>query len=368
MADADDDPLAVIMAALRSRLDARVRVSRDVAARLRDLAARYAAAVKADADAELARRQGRQAPPPTASPAELAAELFEVAAGLPELYDEPADRAPPPPPAQASGGPVSFPELMASVEPPQPPVRERAAPPGPHPDVLRLLDDFRSFGLEQLSTPIFRAVAEELAARVRLLQEQGVADPDDSLRYVMRALTSVAHKRGGGNIFGLDRKHQADWAERASRARQRRLKLAATPPKAKPAALPRQADDDDGDDDEPEARWPLPRLAARASTAAVVLIGGVRKPAKLGRVREHLGFDVEWIETATNGMASTTALERRIRDGRVAAVVVLEGLMSHKHSEPIVAAARQLGVPLAYGGTAGIGTVKEAFTQLEAML
>ncbi len=370
MADGDDDPLSVIMAALRARLDARVGAAGDVAARLRDLAARYAAAVKADAEAELARRQGKNVPSPTPSPTGIAAKLFEIVAALPELHDDEEEHpgvVETPPRAQSSA--VSFRHLMASAENEQPEPRRPSHPEQPHPGVRQLVDDFGRYDLDGLSTPMFKAVAEELAARIRLLQEQGVSDPDDSLAYVMRALTSASYKRGIRNIFSLNQRHQADWQQKIGQARRQREKLDAAPSKPKPIANPKKHDDDDDDhdDDEPREPWNLPRLAARASTGAVVMVGGVVKQVKLDRLREHLGFDVEWLGTATNGMGSTTALERRIREGHVATVVVLEGLISHKHSEQVVDAARQAGVPLAYGGTAGIGKLKAAFEKIEAM-
>jgi hypothetical protein len=367
MADGDDNPLSIILADLRARLDARVRGAGEVAARLRSLAARYNEAVTADSEAELARRQGKHAPPPDPSPAQIAAELFDFVATLPELQndgDEQQDQPTPTRSERASSGPVSFAELMSSAEHPQPEPARPSWPEQPHPHVLQLVDDFRSHDLDALQTPMFRALAEELAARARLLQEQGATDPDKSTDYVIRALTSVAHKRGV-RIFGLAHHHQANWQERADQGRRQQEKLRATPPRPKRAPSPKRQDDE-GEDEKPREPWDLPRL--RVHAGVVVIIGGVVKPEKLDRLREHLGFEVEWIETTMNGTGSTAALERRIRDRHVAAVIVLDGLISHKHSQQIVDAARQTDVPLAYGGTAGIGKLKEAFEQLEACL
>lgn len=81
-----------------------------------------------------------------------------------------------------------------------------------------------------------------------------------------------------------------------------------------------------------------------------------------------LDFEVEWIETSPSSTGSTSALERRVREGRVAAVVILEGLIGHKHYEPVVAAARQAGIPVAYGGRAGTASLRSAFEEIDSGL
>lgn len=100
----------------------------------------------------------------------------------------------------------------------------------------------------------------------------------------------------------------------------------------------------------------------------MVLFGGITKQLKLDRVRERLGVQVEWIETASEGTKSTSGLERRVREGRVACVIVLDELIGHKHYDPVVAGARRARVPVGYGGTAGIGSLKKACAAVEAML
>jgi hypothetical protein len=220
---------------------------------------------------------------------------------------------------------------------------------------------------------MFRALAEELAARARELQQRGAADPDDKLGHVIRVLTRCAYDRGATHIFGLNRHHEADWRDKAEAARERRLRLQVGEPDSLrhrlriPNALADPISEELGDDDEDEAGrpWDVPRLAARASRAAVVLFGGARKAAKLSSLRRRLGFDVEWIETASASTSSSAVLERRMRDGHVAAVVILEGLMGHKHYEPVIAAARQAGVPVAYGGRAGTASLEQALLEIE---
>ena len=57
-----------------------------------------------------------------------------------------------------------------------------------------------------------------------------------------------------------------------------------------------------------------------------------------------------------------------MREGRVAAVVVLEELIGHRHFSPVVDAARHATVPLAYGAKAGKASIVRALHDIEVML
>jgi hypothetical protein len=338
-----------------AKRDERVDAAREVAARLKAVAEQYERAVE---------QSTLPGPDTGQSPAELANTLLEIVGGLPELRDEPPPRR-----SRATRewpqDRASFAELLANDDRPvdrSPPKLQPAA--RAHPEVLQLLGELHSHDLTALSLPLFRALAEELAARARELQERGVADPERKLGQVIRVLTRCAHEQGAPNIFGLSRQHEGDWHERAAAARQRRLRLQSGEPRHHPTkarAKPKHEDERRG----PIAHWELPHLAARASKAAVVVFGGARKAEKLSSIRAHLGFEIEWVETSAPGTTSTAVLERRIREGRIAAVVVLEGLVKHKHSEPVIAAARQMSVPVAYAGRAGTGALEQALREID---
>jgi hypothetical protein len=95
------------------------------------------------------------------------------------------------------------------------------------------------------------------------------------------------------------------------------------------------------------------------------VFGGVRKATKSSWLGERVDFEVEWIDTSPSSTSSTTVLERRIRDGRIAALVVLDGLVGHKHVEPLIAAARQTSVPVAYAGRGGTASLEQAMLEIE---
>jgi len=124
-----------------------------------------------------------------------------------------------------------------------------------------------------------------------------------------------------------------------------------------------RAEDDQGELDAPLS---LPRLQAAAADAEIVMVGGLVKREKLDRVRARTGIEVEWIGLAAGKSAATvTALAKRIRARRLAALVLLNGLMSHKESEPLIAAAREVDLPVAYADKAGKGSLVKAFVELE---
>jgi hypothetical protein len=119
--------------------------------------------------------------------------------------------------------------------------------------------------------------------------------------------------------------------------------------------------------EEPDDGVDLPLLSAASKRGRVVVLGGLAKD-RLDRLKERFGFEAEWIETEHAGTHAVKKLEGRILDGRVAAVVVLDGLIGHAHFEPIARAARQTGTLLVYGDKAGRASLDQAFASAEAQL
>jgi hypothetical protein len=116
----------------------------------------------------------------------------------------------------------------------------------------------------------------------------------------------------------------------------------------------------------PSGSWP--ELVSACRNAPLVIVGGVSKAERLTDLPEGVRATVEWIDTTRQGTHAIGNLERRIRDRRLAALVVLEGVISHRHSDPLISAARQVGLPCAYGGKGGKGTLSRAFNELETSL
>lgn len=253
------------------------------------------------------------------------------------------------------------------------------------PEGKALMAEFESIDFDGLSDADFVSYAAELAARVRFRQERGlIVVGHDIEGKILRRLTAMASARPlGAPIFGLSRSHRGNWAALARKAREDRERRglaslraermasysSSRMPVGRAAAEAADAVEDDGagggggSDDAP---LDLPRLAALAKGRQVVVVGGVARPEKLARVRKITAIAVEWLGLdAGRSAAAVTALAKRIRDGRLGALVLLNGLMDHKQSEPLMSAAREVGLPVAYADKAGRGALARAFLELE---
>ena len=116
---------------------------------------------------------------------------------------------------------------------------------------------------------------------------------------------------------------------------------------------------------EEAATWP--RLRAALGAQKLVVIGALsrdRSDSAPDGIAEH----IEWIDTERDGVHALGNLPQRIRQGRVAGVIILDRAVKHKHSEPALTAARDAHVPTAFAGQGGRASLERALTQLETML
>jgi hypothetical protein len=112
--------------------------------------------------------------------------------------------------------------------------------------------------------------------------------------------------------------------------------------------------------------WPLVRRALAAHP--LVIVGGAPHLERLTNLSDNMKEQIEWVDTTRQGTHAIGNLERRIKDGRIAALVILEGLVQHRHSDPLVSTARSAKVPHAYGGKGGRAALTQAVDELERML
>lgn len=113
------------------------------------------------------------------------------------------------------------------------------------------------------------------------------------------------------------------------------------------------------------AQWP--RLRALLAQQKLVVIGALSRD-RSESLPEGVAEHTEWIDTERDGAHALGNLPQRIRQGRVAGVVILDRAVKHKHSEPALAAARDAHVPAAFAGQGGRLSLERALTQLEGML
>lgn len=110
-----------------------------------------------------------------------------------------------------------------------------------------------------------------------------------------------------------------------------------------------------------------PKLRAALSSQKLVVIGALSRD-RSDSAPAALSEQIEWIDTERDGVHALGNLPQRIRQGRVAGVVILDRAVKHKHSEPALSAAREARVPTAFAGQGGRASLERALTQLEGML
>jgi hypothetical protein len=161
--------------------------------------------------------------------------------------------------------------------------------------------------------------------------------------------------------------HQLKQPARAKRAAEAALELARTV-----ATLPELAARANAKKSaaEPEPS-PTPELPSstkpRSHAGKLVIIGALAGREKSGALPSELAADTEWIDTERDGVHAVGNLPQRIRQGRVSGVVILDRIVSHKHTDPVVAAAREVRVPVAFAGQGGKASLARAIAQLEEM-
>jgi hypothetical protein len=110
-----------------------------------------------------------------------------------------------------------------------------------------------------------------------------------------------------------------------------------------------------------------PRLRSVLVAQKLVVIGALSRD-RSESAPEGIAEHIEWIDTERDGVHALGNLPQRIRQGRVAGVIILDRAVKHKHSEPAVAAARDAHVPVAFAGQGGRASLERALTQIESML
>lgn len=109
-------------------------------------------------------------------------------------------------------------------------------------------------------------------------------------------------------------------------------------------------------------------LLRRVLSAPVVIVGGVVRSERLEFAPREVMERVEWVDTTRQGTHAIGNLPQRIKAGRVAALVMMEGLIGHRHSEPLVHVAREVGLPLEFAGKGGRAALARAFISINQKL
>jgi len=113
---------------------------------------------------------------------------------------------------------------------------------------------------------------------------------------------------------------------------------------------------------------PYPKLQRTFPTKGIIMVGGFKVPGKLESIVENYGILVDWVVFEKGSPRIIDSIEARIKNGKVGAVIILEGLMTHKDFRKISAACKVKGVPYTMGDKGGNGALGKAFQQLESRI
>lgn len=188
-------------------------------------------------------------------------------------------------------------------------------------------------------SPTPRQAAERLLSLVRALPELArEADPDVTGQAVIRAQSATSSNQ-----------HGHDDGRRSGEKTARDLATNGSPTL-------------------PEVRTPFAALVARCAGRKLVVIGALAGRSKERLLPAVLEESTEWVDTERDGVHAIGNLPQRIRQHRVGAVVILDRAVQHKHTDPVLAAARDTDTPVAFAGKGGRASLLRAIEQLDQRL
>lgn len=112
----------------------------------------------------------------------------------------------------------------------------------------------------------------------------------------------------------------------------------------------------------------FPRLCRAVEHAKLVVIGALAGRSKASVLPALLETQTEWIDTERDGAHAVGNLPQRIRQGRVAGVIILDRAVQHRHTEAVMSAARDTETALAFAGQGGKASLLRAVEQIETTL
>ncbi len=113
-------------------------------------------------------------------------------------------------------------------------------------------------------------------------------------------------------------------------------------------------------------RWP--NLLKAIIKAPLVIVGGQPHLERLSMLPSTSIQQVEWIDTTRQGTHAIGNLERRIRDHRIGGILILEGLVQHRHTDPLISAARGVDLAHSFGGKGGRAALLQSLDELESRI
>lgn len=211
---------------------------------------------------------------------------------------------------------------------------------------------------------LLKAVQSALLARRALLIERvrGVEQATEAYRRAIEAQIALefaeehGFKHPGSPALSLERA-----AELLHAAVSALLELSGVAPLNRGKELPGSANPEAVVLSSPSTLPPKPQPFA----AKIVVIGMLAGRDKTQAVPAALADSVEWVDTERQGVHAIGNLPQRLRQRRVAGIIILDRAVKHRHTEPVMAAAREARIPIAFAGQGGRASLARAFAELE---
>lgn len=303
---------------------------------------------------------GQKAPEPDGDLETCEDGLRDALWGLLDLLpEEPAEAAPPPSPPSSPG--KAAPEVDAD------------------PEALKsartLLDEIDSEEFDEQHHLRLVPLLQAYTAEVRLLMSKlpETHPVHWQLSHTIRYIGKIRFEQDINDfIEGLARHHRADWGRVAREARAKVAKFDrdaedATPKKSSPSK-PKEGNGKPL----PAVTHTWPALTALRAVLAtgkdLLFVGGWKCQDKLVTVKERFGLEPDWYETDPGSPRCSENACNRIRGGKLAAVIVLEGFMTHKDWRRISDACMAACVPMVMANKAGVGSLEAALTEINRKL
>ena len=190
--------------------------------------------------------------------------------------------------------------------------------------------------LQRYTRAVELEMARELAAAHGLKQPQGSSGVGEAARALLTAVQALVESSAP--------------AEPSAATATKKLVLAKLPPVANPS----------------QEAWP--RLTRALAQSPLVIVGGVSPQGRSRFLPKAMSAQIEWVDTRHQGTHAIGNLEKRIRERRVVGLILVEGLIQHRHTDPLISAARAAHVPCAFAGKGGNLAIKLAIDEIEKLL
>jgi hypothetical protein len=112
----------------------------------------------------------------------------------------------------------------------------------------------------------------------------------------------------------------------------------------------------------------FPKILAASGGGKLAVIGALSGRDRESCFPDGLAARTDFIDTARDGVHAIGNLPQRIRQGRVVAVIILDKAVQHQHTDPVVSAARNASIPIAFAGKGGQSSLQRALEQIEKAL